>query len=793
MSPLQLPTPVRSGTRRFCTRAEHIGGTASRTCNMLESKSTERLINSFPMFGHPGISALEYAGTLAAAKEQNRRASVTSASLKRKSTAETHNENTKAKTPAATGKFETALPLAPVHYIDEFGAQRRRKDMFVNHTPRDFDMRTPQSVEVYRPSTASSNENYSRPRINSQNSHSSSVGSHLEQKRLTVNPGAPVELDSREVGMASTPRITPEVYRPIAVPPHRRSISSPLTKIITYQPRQARAIVSNSHQKREVRVRSTTTPDHDQKERKQSRRQTPYKVSCPEVNAGAPHASLEPWVTKHERDASSTASDIPTQEDLEKLEEVAPLGVIQKYFESQADSRESSLRRVRHRHTPSPPKMPLPHSPDPILRTKDHIAIFPMEDLELMTDAPPAVPERSPKRVTNPRFPLRKESITSVDSDFARAAEGQFTEYDQRDTEIHLPKKRSQIYGSVGQAARAGSSNLGRMAPPILGHDALTASSDLGLNDLSYYLKHTGPNLDSQATGRQRAKSGPKIFKVKRKSLAARVGSVEGSPQRARQKPRVPTCAREMTTSGGAKHLKIIIPRISGTDNLTFPLAVSGSQYQKQRARHMSLSFTEDMLVPPLASPAVERAIQGFSSYDRASRSFSAPNIMDVAASAIRKGKSPPISPTLIPVLEHPLAEHPLTREEQTKARKLRDLKRARRKEIPSTISASTSTQPRHSDTGPGALPTPRQTPEPIFDSTVEISVLEDDACTEDSPSEKVSRLQDRVILLQRQNTDLTAALAKIVGLELENGDLEPEYVLQTFRRCRHSRTPSGW
>lgn len=745
---------------------------------MLESRSTETLINSFPMFGHPGISALEYAGTLAASKEKDRRASATSASLKRKSTAETHNENTKTTTAAAAGKVETVLPLAPVHYIDEFGAQRKRKDMFVNHTPRNFDMRAPQNVEVYRPSTSSSNENYSRPRINSQNSRSSSADPHFEQKRLTVNPDAPVELDSREVGVASSPPMYPEVYRPMAAPPHRRSISSPLTKIITYQPRQARAIISNSHQKREVRVRSTSTPNHDQKEKKQSRRQTPYKIADPKANSSAPYASLEPWVARHERDASSTNSDMPTQEDLEKLEEVAPLGVIQKYFDNQADSRESILRRVRHRHTPSPPKMPLPHSPDPILRGKDPIAIFPIEDLDLMNESPPAVPERSPKRLTNPRFPIRKESVTSVDSDFARAAEGQFTELDHGDSEIRVSK-------------RAGSSTLGRMAPPILGHDALTASSDLGLNDLSYYLKHTGPGLDSQTTGRQRAKSGPKIFKVKRKSLAARVGSVEGSPQRARQKPRVPTCAREMTTSGGAKHLKIIIPRMSGTDNITLPIAEPGPQHQKRRSRHMSLSFTEDLLIPRLASPAVERAIQGFSSFDRASRTFSAPNIMDLAANALRKEKSPPISPKPIPVVEHPLAEHHLTREEQTKARKLRDLNRIRRKDIPSSI--STSTQQRHSDTGPGALPTPRQTPEPVFDSTVEISVLEDDICTEDSPSEKMARLQDRVILLQRQNTDLTAALAKIVGLELEDGDLEPEYVLQTFRRCRQSRTPSGW
>lgn len=762
---------------------------------MLESRSTEILINSFPMFGHPGISALEYAGTLAAFKENNRRASVTSASLKRKSTAETHNENTTTTIPAATGKFETALPFSPVHYIDEFGAQRKRKDMFVNHTPRNFDMRAPHNVDVYRPSTSSSNENYSRPRMNGRNSRSSSAGPYATGKRLTVNPGAPFELDSREVGLASSPPMSPEVYRPMAAPPHRRSMSSPMTKIITYQPRQVRAIVSNSHHKREVRVRSTSTPDHDQKERKQSRRQTPYKVTNPNASTSAPYASPEPWVAKYERNTSETNSDEPTQEDLEKLEEVAPLGVIQKYFESQADSRESSLRRMRHRHTPSPPRMLLPNSPDPTSRTKEPIAIFPIDDLELTTDIPPAVPERSPKRLTNPRFPLRKESVTSVDSDLTRAAEGQSTKCDQGDSEIRIPKQRTHRYGNVIQAARAGSSSLGRMAPPILGHDALTASSDLGLNDLSYYLKHTGPKVDSQTPSRQRVKGGPKIFKVKRKSLAARVGSVEGSPQRARQKPRVPTCTREMTTSGGAKHLKIIIPRISGTDNIGLPIAVSGPQNQKHHSRHISLSFTEEMIAP-LASPAVERAIQGFSSHDRTVPSLSAIKTTDVAANVMRKEKSPPVSPKPIPVVEHPLAEHPVTREEQTKARKLRDLKKIKRKEVPSTISISTITQ-RQSDKGPEALPTPRQTPEPVFDSTVEISVLDDDedddGVAEDSLIEKIARLQERVILLQRQNTDLTAALAKIVGLEMENGDFEPEFVLQTFRRCRQSRTPSGW
>jgi hypothetical protein len=74
-----------------------------------------------------------------------------------------------------------------------------------------------------------------------------------------------------------------------------------------------------------------------------------------------------------------------------------------------------------------------------------------------------------------------------------------------------------------------------------------------------------------------------------------------------------------------------------------------------------------------------------------------------------------------------------------------------------------------------------------VGDSAVEIEVLEENS------TEKMMRLQDRVMLLQRQNSALTAALAKVVGLEMEDGDLEPEFVLRTFRRCRSSRTPSGW
>jgi hypothetical protein len=43
--------------------------------------------------------------------------------------------------------------------------------------------------------------------------------------------------------------------------------------------------------------------------------------------------------------------------------------------------------------------------------------------------------------------------------------------------------------------------------------------------------------------------------------------------------------------------------------------------------------------------------------------------------------------------------------------------------------------------------------------------------------------MQERVMLLQRQNMELTEALAKIVGLELGGDDLRPENVLKALRQ----------
>ncbi|OAL50009.1 hypothetical protein IQ07DRAFT_510733 [Pyrenochaeta sp. DS3sAY3a] len=710
------------------------------------------------MFGHPGISALEYAGSLEATRKNS--TSATSDSLKRKSNVSTQDENTTRPTTAGTGTLTDLDLLPPVHFIDEFGCQQRRRGTFMNHTPREYEMRSSKLVEVYRPSTAS-NENYSRPRTAhrtssmansqtaSQHGYSSSKDSSVVGKRLTINPGAPIELDATEI----SPRVSPDVYTPSNTS-RPRSASVPTAVINAYHPRSSNNMGNGINEG----SRSVTSPVPKPQEKKRQRRQTPFKIATPPLTNPGRHAPLEPLVAEHRRKASTDATnDFPPKVEIAQIEELGTFGVIQRYFESQAGGPVPPTKISCNPISQHPPNIPLPVSPEVQPNRALLDAIYPIDELDL-PDVPPAVPDRSPKRLTNPSFPTHTKGTLSMDSEFAFAAQGEYCPYDKEEEEeddgSYVPKK-------------AGSANLGRMAPPILGHDALTASSHLGLNDLSYYLKHTGPPTDPQPITRPRGKSAPKIFRVKqKKSLAARVGSVEGSPQRARKHTPVPSCAREMTTSGGARHLKIIIPSeitSSSQQAVSVPMSYTGP---RRRSRHVSITFTEEMM-NPLGSLEVERMLSGC--VTRVERSFS-----DPVPKPPRSPKRPPRSPKPVPVKDHPLA----SREEQARARKLRDLQRIKRKPLPTCIQVE-----QQNKTTIAALPTPAQTPEPGID--------DEDDVEEDGLAKKMLKLQSRVVLLQRQNTELTEALAKTVGLELEDGDLDSEDVLKAFRQIRYSSTPS--
>jgi hypothetical protein len=781
------------------------------------SNSTDNLLNSFPMFGHPGISALEYAGQV-----ENRRALSTEVSLKRKSTNSTQHDSATAE---ADREGEELDP--PVHYLDEFGNQQRRRGTFINHTPRHFEMRTSKSVDVYQPSRAGS-ENYSRPlsrqsssspALPSQSGHSPSTSSGTFGKRSALSHDHVAELDATEISSPSSPKVNRPSTRS-----HRRSLSAPPSKILTYQSAASTLIGQFS---RDPSLRSTSLSDHQPLETKRQRRQTPFKLSTSKQRITPRHSPLEPWVAEHRRkEIVEKIGDVPVDMDREVSAEIGTFGVIQRYFDSQGGGPVSSVRIAAESPAPTVPVPPLPVSPEISLRKRfmEASAIYPIDELELPADPPP-VPNRSPKRLTSPGFPITTKSTVVRDSDFIVAAEGEYSPYDEDSDALHIPKKRTQERPDVGQAAWVGSPNVGKLAPPILGHDALTASSDLALNELSYYLKHTGPPPKPQLMTPQEKKKGMKLFKAKqRKTLAARVGSVEGSPQRARSRPAVPSCAREMTTSGGARHLKIIIPTdtVSGTQAVALPM----SKARERRSRHISITFTEEML-NPLASPEVERMI---STFDIPERSFSAP-----IPTSPRSPKRSPRTPKFERVDDHPLAEEEerkrascneqlcatcaeearmnreelncasgeeearsscdkqtlassdsqprascdeqtlASRNEQTRARKLRDLQRIKRKPVPDR---TPSEQHQDATTG-GALLTPAHTPEPVVRAGSE---------DEESPAIKMDRLQNHVVSLQRQNMQLAEALAKIVGLDLEDGDVKSDEVLKAFREFGKSR-----
>ncbi|KAF1835797.1 hypothetical protein BDW02DRAFT_629336 [Decorospora gaudefroyi] len=738
---------------------------------MVSLMSTESLLNLFPMFDHRAFE-----------ETRKRNTSRSSESLKRRSTTLTQDENTMP--PTTAGTQPTGFDLSPpVHFIDEFGCQQRRKGTFLNHTPRDFEMRSSKAVELYQPSIAST-ENYSRPRTSyranslnnshsstSPHAYSSSWDSRITETQTIITHGTPVELDSQEVVSPSSP----EVYQPPAKP-KRRSSSVPVARGLTDQPSSDTLVGQTS---REVSVRSANSVTSRPQDKKRQRRQTPFKVTTPSLTKAPRHAPLEPLVAKHRRKAShDTISEMLPHIETDQAGEIGTFGVIQRYFDSQTGGPVSAPVTLCHACSPTPSCIPLPVSPEPVLleATKEPITSCPITELHLPEEPPPAVPDRSPKRLTNPSFPIHIKSTLSIDNEFSFTCEAQHSPYHDDESlndVLHVPEKQTTKRLDVGQADAAGSSNLGRLAPPILSHDALTASADLGLNDLSYYLKHTGPTTELQPTVKQHRKR-MKLFKVKqRKSLAARVGSVEGSPQRARKQAPIPTCAREMTTSGGAKHLRIVIPTES-------PRNTQSDSVPKtpQRSRHVAISFTKEML-NPLGSPDVERLL---SNLEAPRRSFSEP----VPVSPRSPRRRPPKSPRAVPVEDHPLAipEERRSREDQTRARKLRDLQRIKRKPLP----AYYEPKDQHANAVTGALPTPAHSPEPLNDSALELDGGHDEKMEQESSISKMAQMQERIVMLQRQNTELTEALAKIVGLELENGDLRAEDVLKAFRQVRFSR-----
>ncbi|KAF2655476.1 hypothetical protein K491DRAFT_658120 [Lophiostoma macrostomum CBS 122681] len=730
-----------------------------------------------PMFGHPGISALEYAGTY---QELTRK----TLSLKGKSTAPSHDGNRSSATSTAASEGETSASV-----VQELSCQQRRRGTFINHTPRTYEMRSPKRTEFPRNSGEASSTPHTSTYNSFRESGSPSAYYQNSQPQIAdptgeVTSGAdntfPVELDSKEVRLNADVECESHAHRARIQSITSSRASKPATRPLLS--------IQTSVESRKT-ARNTSTNDSRKTEKRQ-RRQTPFKVPVviPIAHSSSigRYSPLEPLVARHRREASiQSLGDSPPQVEIDSIAEVSTFRAIQEYFDNQASTQ--STATDGQQHTLTPPRLPSASTLEPLpalSSTAERPASTEMnykariEGLETSGEPTPEIPTRSPNR-PHPLAGLlvHTPSNSTVNSDFESAAHGEYSPYDKKHNKsqnsIVLPKRPGPSYVPVGQAARAGSSNLGRMAPPILGHATLTATTDL--NDLNHYLRNTGPPPESHLP-QQRKKSGFKMFKVGgKKSLVARVGSVEGSPkaQRARPASTRTKWAREMTTSGGAKHLQIMIDSASLAADQTVTLPVSGSGSDR-RSRHVRISFTEEMLYP-LASPELESVISG--SKD--------PN-NEMPTSPLRSPRTSPTVARRVPVDDHPL----LSREEITRKRKLRDLQRARQRSVDSKIEhgddtvagAETSVIQAHP---PPALQRPGSLMESLDESDLEESEI--DKKQMDSAAYKMALLQEKVIFLQHQNAELADALAKIVGLEVKDGDAEmdAETVLEAYRQMR--------
>ncbi|KAF2017276.1 hypothetical protein BU24DRAFT_490477 [Aaosphaeria arxii CBS 175.79] len=735
------------------------------------------------MFGHPGFSALEFAG----GEHLTERKTL---SLKGKSTVSSTTYDEKISLPAVS--IELPGSTSPQLSVQEYGGQpqqQRCRGNFMNHTPRVFEIRSPKLPSFQHSSSETFTDSYTHSHKNSTGDKTSSWSQPWRRTPPTtweiehmasLESEGPHELDSKELDLAmdTLPSASAEFH-------------------------EANSLSSGSRVDQQPNRTSSTSNHHDvddeepaitpQQRGKRVRRQTPYKMVIPKANLNSRHSPLEPLVMHHRRQASqatsSSVGEIAPQVEIDDIAEVSTFRALQEYFDSQASGKRSVEASKQSTSSPQPHDIPLPSSP--LSGSSSPLAgracTIPVEELDKLEDTPD-IPPRSPKRLEVMwATRTRSASTFSGNSEFQSAAEGQYSPYDKEPPHRHhhhhhgltVPKKRNQTRMRTSSAARVGSSTLGRMAPPILGHQALTATANL--NDLSFYLRNTGPS--PEPIKGQRKKSGFRIFKVGgggKKTLAARVGSVEGSPGKTQQRaarPPMPACARETTTSSGTRHLRIMIPNddIVQDQTITLPVDCGAGAGGTKPSRHVSITFTDEML-NPLGSSAVENAISPFHAADGGSSDDEGPT------ATVRSPRTPPKSSTMMPVVgnDHPLA----SREELTRARKLRDLKKFKQQR------GSATTDEDDARAGGAVSSSSLSQYRSVSSSCNSRSALNNSSVGESGAAtgeaiQEANMLKQRVIVLQRQNTELAEALARIVGFEAEDGDLDAEAVLTACRRCR--------
>ncbi|KAF2446972.1 hypothetical protein P171DRAFT_442175 [Karstenula rhodostoma CBS 690.94] len=635
------------------------------------------------MLGHPGISAFEYAGAAEQhyreerAWEKATEETVLTRATERHPTLSADMEREEA-APQPVASSETSERQQPQTPVDEYTTAQRRRGTFgtfVNHTPRNHEVRLSSKLS-HRPTSeegvgrsyasyrGSSDDNTETSKSYSGGQHSS-FGSFGVEQSAKASVSDPVELDSKEIPInplimhpLPTVPIIP-ISVPITLPRQRRSQSSSAAASIkssqtgiskrslrTFLGRNASLDASFPRQPTSIDAsKQSTSKLQPQANSKRRRRQTPYKVPSPLITDLGRHAPLEPLVLHHRREVTGSDVDpLPPHVDIDSdINEAATLLAINEYF----DGQEATLKE--HRHSAHLNEIPMPTSESPLnqARLSSSLHQTPKKDEAAPKKPTPSLPERNPERLSRINSPIsarlpKSASSISVQSDFTSAAKGQYSPYDERCDIVPKILHRKPLPTSPREHGRSTSSASGKLAPRIPGHEELASSR---LNDFNYFLRMTGPSPMHEAKAvPKKKKKGLKVVKVRSRKESKNPINSRCSGE---EQPPVPACCLEETTkAGGVKHLRIKIP---------------GEDVNAQLAVLPQSSPWIDEMVQPLAGADVERAVNPA---DEASPTFKG-----------RSPKSAAISPKAVSVEHHPLL---VNRKEKTRSRKLRDLKKAK-------------------------------------------------------------------------------------------------------------------
>jgi hypothetical protein len=605
------------------------------------------------MLGHPGFSAMEYAGSTGGEE----RSSVKSEGVFRRRFGREAASPTLSKHEGEAthvADIQTTESDLLLQLVEEPTGYQRRRGTFMNHTPRNFEVPSP---------------------------------------RRTETPQAYLD-DSRHTSSS----VHESIMRSRSCDPIERQRGS--RKHMSSSSGGTGGLSKSAHSATTSRVASKAAS----------------------AKGSAHYSPLEPLVAQHRREVTGSDVDtLPPYVDIENVSETSALFAVQEYFKSLELS--GSATQVGE------------------------------DGLTVQTGATPSLPDRNPERLNSPTR-TRHAHAGSTLSDFTSAARGQYSPYGVPFNSPQIPRGFQDNHGlNDGQTTPEPERAL--TAPPIPSHEELTAHRPL--YDLNYFLRNTGPCVKTPSEKKE--KKGFVFGKNRnKKSLAAKFGSVEGSPAKEVQPPLPfrPTCAQEMTTSRGAKHLQIIIPATVPPSNPLLTLPVLDSQDITKR---VSVSFTEKLL-NPLASSGVENVVSGFNGkgdgHDTTEPSPAS------TRTVLRSPKRPAISPKAIPVTDHPLL---MTRDEQTRHRKLRDLQQSKGKLF----------VPASEDTVAGAPPTPTESLEQTSVSPIENVLGGEKGRERGIMMEKITRLETLT-------SELAQELARAKGINQSKSALDPEDILRRAR-----------